>query len=130
MIDDGLPDGYLCDYCIRKFCTNELPARYILNGLSFESVPMEITTLNQYEKILNQRAKAFKVVTKMKTVAGKRLPPSQMVNKIQGSTFHLPLPLQETLKRLPAPEQPIPEHGELHILLRNIPTVKLSCGRT
>ena len=49
----------------------------------------------------------------MKTVAGKRLPPSHMV-----------IPLQETLKRLPTPDQPIPEHGELYILLRSIPSAK------
>lgn len=66
----------------------------------FENVPLEIAQLNQYEKILIQRAKAFQVVTKMKTVAGKRLPPSHMVNKVRGSTFHLSLPLQETLRVL------------------------------
>ena len=85
---------------------------------------MEVAQLNQYEKVLIQRAKAFQVVTKMKTVAGKRLPPSHMVSKIRGSTIHLPLPLQETLKRLPTPDQPIPEHGELYILLRSIPSAK------
>ena len=47
-----------------------------------------------------------------------------MINKVRGSTFHLPLPLQETLKRLPTPEQPIPEHGELYVLLHSIPTAK------
>ena len=71
-----------------------------------------------------QRAKAFQVVTKMSTVAGKRLPPSHMISKVRGLTFHLPLPLQETLKHLPTPDQPIPEHGELYILLRSIPTAK------
>ena len=96
VVDDGLPDGYLCDYCMKKFHADVLPARCILNGLLFEDVPEEIAQLNQYEKVLIQRAKAFQVVTKMKTVAGRRLPPSHMVNKIRGSTFHLPLPLQET----------------------------------
>ena len=47
-----------------------------------------------------------------------------MVSKVRGSTFHLPLPLQETLKRLPTPSQPIPGQGELYILLRSIPTAK------
>ena len=32
--------------------------------------------------------------------------------------------MQETLKRLPTPDQPIPEYGELYILLRSIPTAK------
>ena len=105
-VDDGLPTGYVCDYCIKKFRAGVLPARCILNGLLFEEVPSEIAQLNQYEKVLIQRAKGFQVVTKMKTVAGKRLPPSHMINKVKGSTFHLPLPLQETLKCLPSPDQP------------------------
>ena len=71
VVDNGLPTGYICDYCI-KICAGVLPARCILNGLLFENVPIEIAQLNQYEKVLIQRTKAFLVVTKMKTVAGKR----------------------------------------------------------
>ena len=96
----------------------------MLNGLSFKSVPTEILQLNQHERVLIQRAKAFQVVTKMQTVAGKRLPPSHKVSKVKGSTFHLPLPLNETLKRLPSPEEPLPCNGELYILLRSIPSEK------
>ena len=88
----------------------------------FQSVPTEIAELNQYEKVLIQRAKVFQVVTKSNTVAGKKLPPSSKVSKVHGSTFHLPLPLQETLKKLPKPEDALPEHGELFILLRSIPS--------
>ena len=123
-IDDGLPTGYICNYCLGKFRAGVLPARCILNGLSVGKVPAEIAELNQYEKVLIQRAKAFQVVTKMSTVAGKRLPPSHMISKVRGSTFHMPLPLQETLKCLPTSDQPIPEHRELYILLCNIPTAK------
>ena len=85
------------------------------------AVPIEVAQLNQYQKVLIQRPKAFQVVTKMKTVAGKQLPPSHMVSKMQGSTFHLPLPLQETLKRLPTPDQPIPEHTFMqHSVCKNV----------
>ena len=70
----------------------------MLNGLLFESVPTEILQLNQHECVLIQKAKAFQVVTKMQTVAGKWLPPSHKVSKVKGSTFHLPLLLNETLK--------------------------------
>ena len=87
VVDDGLPTGYICDYCIKKFRAGVLPARCILNGLLFENVPIEIAQLNQYEKVLIQRAKAFQVVTKMKTVAGKRLPPSHMVSKTFAYSF-------------------------------------------
>ena len=60
----------------------------------------------------------------MNPVGGKKLPPSHLINKVHGSTFHLPLPLQETLKRLPSLTQPILDHGELFVLLRSIPTTK------
>ena len=122
--DDSLPTGYICRFCIEKFRSGTMPSRCLLNGLSFQSVPIEILQLNQHERVLIQRAKAFQVVTKMGTVAGKRLPPSHKVNKVKGSTFHLPLPLNETLKRLPSPEEPLPLNGELYILLRSIPTQK------
>ena len=82
VVDDGLPTGCICDYCIKKFRAGVLPALCILNGWLFENVPIEIAQLNQYEKVLIQRAKALQVVTKMKTVAGKRLPPSHMVSKV------------------------------------------------
>ena len=47
-----------------------------------------------------------------------------MVSKIRGSIFHLLLPLQETLKHLPTPDQPIPDFRELYMLLRSIPPAK------
>ena len=122
--DDALCTGYICKFCIEKFRNGTIPSRCMLNGLSFESVPNEVAQLNQHERVLIQRAKAFQVVTKMKTVAGKRLPPSHKVSKVKGSTFHLPLPLNETLKRLPGPEEALPLSGELYILLRSIPTNK------
>ena len=114
--------SHICDYCIGKFRAGVLPSRCMLNGLLFGPVPTEISELNHYEKILIQRAKAFQLVTKTKTVAQKRLAPSSMISKVHGSSFHLPLPLLETLKRLPAPENALPEHGELFILMRSIPS--------
>ena len=120
--DDGLPTGYICHYCIEKFRAGELPSRCILNGLQFDSVPAEIAELNQYEKVLIQRAKVYQIVTKSNTIAAKKIPPSSKISRVHGSTFHLPLPLQETLKRLPKPEDALPEHGELFILLQSIPS--------
>ena len=122
--DDGLPSGYICHYCLGKFRSGTMSPRCMLNRLCFDAVPIEILQLNQHESVLIQRAKAFQVVMKMQTVAGKRLPPSHKVSKVHGSTFHLPLPLHETLKRLRKPEHPLPESGELYILLRSIPTAK------
>ena len=101
-----------------------------MNGLNFSSVPTEIAELNQFEKKLIQRSKVFQCVTKMQTVGGKRLPGSHRVSKVHGSTFHLPLPLEQTLQRLPTPRDPIPGHTELYILLRSIPTKKTLYGKT
>ena len=94
------------------------------NGLSFHAIPEEISDLNDYKKLLIQGAKAFQVVLRMNPVGGKKLPPSRLINKVRGSTFHLPLPLEETLKRLPSHTQPILDHGELFVLLCSIPTTK------
>lgn len=90
------------------------------NGFDFEVVPDEIQGLNKFEKVFTQRGKVFQVVTKMKTVSEK-LPPNHRVSKVCGSTFHLPLPTEETLKRLPMPEEPLAEHSELFVLLRSLP---------
>ena len=78
--------------------------------------------LNPYEKVLLQRAKCFQTVTRMGTVAKKHLPPTHKVQKVRNTMFHLPLPLQETLKRLPEPHQPLATDSELYILLCSIPT--------
>ena len=80
--------------------------------------------MNEYEKLIIQRAKAFQVVLHMNPVGDKKLPISHLINKVHGSTFHLFLPLQETLKRLATPTQPILEHRELFLQLRSIPTTK------
>ena len=57
----------------------------------------------------------------MGTVEKRKLPASYKVQKVNGTTFHLPLPIEETLNRLPDPQQALPDHGEL-ILMRSVPT--------
>lgn len=57
----------------------------------------------------------------MNPVANKHLPNQNRVKKVKGRTFHLPLPLEETLRKLPSPENPITD-PELHILVRGMPT--------
>ena len=120
--DDNLPTGYICNYCLGYFRSKKLSPRCVLNGLDFGTVPEEIKVLNTYEKVLIQRAKTFQTVTRMGTVAKKHLPASHRIQKVCGTTFHLPLPLQETLKRLPEPHQPLADSSELYILLRSIPS--------
>ena len=58
-------------------------------------------------------------------VVKKHLPSTHRIQKVHGTTFHLPLPLQETLKKLPEPHQPLADTSELYILLCSIPTKKI-----
>jgi len=58
----------------------------------------------------------------MGTVMNKKLPQRQMVQKVKGRTFHLPLPLQETFDKLCAETDPINTNPELFILVRGVPT--------
>ena len=120
--NDGLPEHYICKYCLNYFRQGKFPPRCLLNGLQFGDVPEEISTLNNFEKIFIQRAKCFQSVTRMGTVARKQLPSSYKIQKVCGTTFHLPLPIEETLKRLPDSNQALPDHSELFILMRSIPS--------
>jgi len=60
----------------------------------------------------------------MSTVINKKLPEKQMIQKVKGRTFHLPLPLQETWNKLCKNTDPINIHHEMYILVRGIPTKK------
>jgi len=84
-------------------------------------VPEVISSLNTFEKILVQRAKAFQTVVKMTTVMNKKLSEKQMIQKVKDRTFHLPLPMQETLNKLCSNTDPININHKLFILIRSIP---------
>ena len=120
--NDGLPADYICHYCLGYFRIHKLSPRCILNGLDFGTIPEELKILNPYERILIQRAKCFQTVTRMGTVGKKHLPSSHKIQKVKGTTFHLPLPLEETLKGLPESHEPLADAGQLYILMRSIPT--------
>ena len=120
--NDGLPEGFICKYCLNNFRQGKLPPRCILNSLQFGDIPQEISQLNAFEKILIQRAKCFQTVSRMGTVAKRQLPASHKIQKVIGTTFHLPLPIEETLNKLPDPQQALPNHGELFILIRSLPS--------
>lgn len=93
----------------------------ILNGLAIKPIPDEIAALNDYGKLLIQCTKAFQVVNRMGTVAGRKIPHRQMVQKVKGRTFHLPLPVQETLKLLLSRTQVLCS-PELFIMATSMPT--------
>jgi len=70
---------YICDYCERKFRNGILPAYCVLNNLFVHDVPDIIASLNTFEKILVQKAKAFQTVIKMGTIINKKLSERQMI---------------------------------------------------
>ncbi|KAL6421584.1 hypothetical protein ACFW04_014313 [Cataglyphis niger] len=100
---------YICNHYAGKFRNNLMPAYCILNNLFTDDVPEVISSLNTFEKILIQRAKAFQTVFKMGTVINRKLPQRQMVQK-------------ETLNKLCSTTDPINDNRELYILFRDIPT--------
>lgn len=59
---------YICKYCLTYFRKDTLPPTCSLNDLHVDKIPDMIATLNNYEKILIQRAKTFQIVQKMGTV--------------------------------------------------------------
>lgn len=63
--------NHLCTYCYRKIQDRKMPPTCILNNsLDVRPIPKEIAELNEFEKILIQRAKAFQVIARMDTVMG------------------------------------------------------------
>lgn len=92
-------NAYICNNCKVNFDKNNLPSNCILNNMFTDEVPSEIAVLNECEKMIIQRAKAFQTVVKKNTVMKKQLPHYVKIDKVIGRTFHLPLPIEETLKK-------------------------------
>jgi len=113
---------YICHYCEGKFRNGFMPAYCILNNLFVNDVPEVISSLNTFEKMLIQRAKAFQTIVKMGTVSNKKIPERSKIQKVKGRTFHLPLPLQQTLNKICSDIDPININYELYFIIRNIPT--------
>lgn len=117
----------MCTYCLTKFKNKVRPPTCVLNDLEFEPVPDCISSLNEFEKLFIQRAKAFQVVARMDSVMGghnKQRPNSEVIKKIKERVFHLPLPLENSLSRPPNPSEAILKDQELTVIIRGIPNDK------
>lgn len=57
----------------------------------------------------------------MDSVGNKKLPNRQKIKKVKGRTYHLSLPTETTLNKLPKPQDLNPNQ-ELFILVRSCPT--------
>lgn len=63
----------------------------------------------------------------MDTVSGghnKQRPNSEAIKKIKGRVFHLPLPLENSLQKLPDPKEAILKDQDLSVIVRSIPNNK------
>ncbi|KAJ8685608.1 hypothetical protein QAD02_021401 [Eretmocerus hayati] len=114
-------DSFICHHCIGKFKVEQLPSSCILNNLFTDEIPLEIQTLNMFEKMLVQRAKAFQVVVKLGTVQNKIIPHYMKLDQAKGRTFHLPLPFEATLEKLCKETDPIDLNHGLYVLVRSNP---------
>jgi len=56
---NNLPSDFICLYCIKIFRSNALPPSCILNNLYSPVTPQVLLCLNDFERILIQRAKTF-----------------------------------------------------------------------
>lgn len=115
-------NGFICQHCIGNLKNYSIPSMSILNNLSVKNVPEEIKKLNDFEKMLIQRAKAFQSVVKMGTVMNDNIPHRVKNDQVKGRTFHLPLPLEETLQKICPDSDPLLTNQELFILVRSNPT--------
>ncbi|KAJ8665655.1 hypothetical protein QAD02_007317 [Eretmocerus hayati] len=113
----------ICNHCSGHLKKNRLPSLCILNNLRADGVPEEIKTLNRFEKMLIQRAKAFQCIVKLGTVQKKNIPHHMKLDQVKG-TFHSPLPLEATLNKLCKDTDPIDVNHELFVLIRSNPTKK------
>lgn len=127
--DNEIPIEFICAFCLGKIRNNLVPPTAAMNKMNSPPVPAVIKNLNNFEKMLIQRIKVFKVVTRMTTVAKRKLPNNQLIQKVVGKTFHLPLPLEKTLNKILKPEDPIMPDQELFILIRILPSKQRKCGK-
>lgn len=121
---EGIEDTTICNNCYNKLKTNTLPSMCILNNLFTPTMPQELADLNNFEKVLIQRVKAFQTIVKLDTVAKKNIPHYVKADKVKGRTFHLPLPLNETLKKICPDTDPLNTDTNLFIVVRSNPTKK------
>lgn len=113
---------WICDYCHSKIKNNTIPPIASINQMEVPPIPPEIGCLNSFEKMFIQLVKAFQVVVKAGTVMNRKIPSAHLTSKVVGRTFHLPLPLELTLKRVLESGQTTLPNQELFILVRGLPT--------
>ena len=91
---------FICNYC-KKLIKNDkkLPSRCVLNGLEVVPIPPELRRLDSLSSQFIQLAKCYQTVVRLGTYFG-NVPSYNSLKACKGSTFFLPLPLENTLETL------------------------------
>ena len=97
--DDDFDDKiyYICQHCCPLLNNNKMPSTCVLNGLYVEEIPKELAQLNTLGRQLVQRKKPFQTIIRLGTYTGK-VPIYNATKGLKGTTFFLPLPLQNTIE--------------------------------
>ena len=70
--------------------------------------------------MLIKRAKAFQAVQRKGTVSNKNLPFNRKIPSVKGRTFYLPLPIEETLRKICPENESISLDHEFYVLIRSL----------
>ena len=96
--------GFICKLCLSKFHGGVLLPACILNNLA---VKLLLDVLFQrFRKNVNQESEQLPSSANDELYF-EQMPHRQMIRKVKDKTFHLPLPLQETLNKICPPEDSI-----------------------
>ena len=120
----NMRSDYICIYCKGKYSENSMPPTCVQNNLEVIEPPAAVKALTGYEQTFIKRASAFQVVRRAEPVLSKgkkNLPHKHLQQKVFERTFHLPLPMEETLKKICDRSVPINPNQEFFILFRSIP---------
>ena len=116
-VTDEINGDFICKSCSKAFSKGKIPFFSIFQyNLYGQDIPPDIAVPISYEKILIQRAKAFQTVKKLDSKIKIHVPNYCKLDALKGRTFHLPLPIKETLKKICPDTSPLNTDHVLYIL--------------
>lgn len=89
----------LCKYCTDLYNKDKIPPRSILNNMNPGKLPDELKGLTPIELMFISKVKVFQTVVRLGAV-GRNVPSNSRLSALKGTSIHLPLPLEQTIKQL------------------------------
>ena len=121
---DTLIGSKICGYCWGKMDQKgEVPGTSLINGMDIGTTPDEIKRLNMFETLLIKQYSHFQVMLKLGPTVGNR-PNNEKMKAMKGFSVHIPVPVQQNVKKLgdDRPNKLIDPKN--YILLHGLPTIK------